>query len=263
MNPFERKITLRVAGIHVAIVLVLVVHSSLRGCFKPKEKEIVTFIEFGAPAPPVQVEQVSQMSEPSTPEPEPPAPEPPSPDPVPAPVKKTIPKPTPKPKPKPKPKPIKKPEPVKKIEPVKKPEPKKPKWKATKPEDIIKGQKITPKQTKPAVSEQDIAKALSGISSPSASVGNSGENAAYDAHIYTVFYNAWSQPASPASRPAEVTISIQSNGRITKKRLSRSSGDAEFDKTVMAAVNRISMLPRKPPPDYPRDNIVVQFRIID
>ena len=255
MNPFERKIILRVVGIHAAIVLFLILQSLLRGCFQPKPKpEIVTFIEFGAPAPQVQVEQVAEMSEP-----EPPAPEPePEPAPVPEPPK---PKPKPIPKPKPKPKPVPKPKP--KPEPPKKTEPEKPKWKPTPIDQIKKGKKIEEKPVKPAVSAADIKKALSGIASPSATPGNPNRNAAYDSHIYSVFYNAWKQPSSPAARPAEVTISILANGRIISKRLTGSSGDPQFDQTVMAAVNSISMLPQKPPAGYPLDNIVVQFRIID
>ncbi len=234
MNPFKRKIMLRVVGIHVAIVLWLIISSFLRGCFRPREKEIVTFIEFGAPAPAVQVEEVSQMADPEAPAPEP------TPEPEPAPIPEPA-KVTPKPKPTPK--------------------PQQPKWTATKPEDILKGQKVTP--STPTVSADDIKKALSDIASPSAKGGTSDANAAYDSHIYTVFYNAWHRPSSPSARPAEVTISIQSSGRIIKRSLTQSSGDSDFDQTVMAAVNSVSMFPRRPPAGYPLNNIVVQFRIID
>jgi TonB family protein len=254
MNTFERRVALRVLGIHVGIVLLLLITSALKGCFRPKLKpEIVTFIEFGQPAPPVAVEQVDQMSDP-----EPPAPQP-EPAPMPEPVK-PIPKPTPKPTPKPAPKP----------KPTPKPEPKpeKPKWKPTPVDQIKKGQKIEPvKPAKPAVSEQDIQKALSGIqsSSPKTSgpVGNPNAIAAYDSHIYQVFYNAWERPATPAVRPAKVTFSISSSGRILSSRLSQSSGDAAFDASVMAAIRSVSVLPKKPPEGYPLNNNVVQFTIVD
>jgi len=247
MNAFERHIAARVLGIHAAIILVVLMVSGLRGCFRPKPKlEIVTFIEFGSPAPQVDTKEVSKM-----PDPEPPAPEP---EPTPAPVPEPIPEPV---KPKPKPKPVKKP-----VEKPKPKEPEKPKWKPVDPKDIKIGKKTTVEPSKPTVSAQDIKKALQGISKPGP-VGNPNETAAYDAHIYSVFYNAWNQPGSPASRPAEVTVSIQANGRIIKKKLSRSSGDSQFDQTVMTAVNSVTIFPKKPPKGYPLDNIVVQFRIID
>ncbi|VGO21819.1 TonB family protein [Pontiella sulfatireligans] len=247
MNPFERKITLRVVGIHAGIILLLLLQSWIPSCFKPKPKpEIVTFIEFGSPAPQVAVEQVAEMSEP-----EPPAPAPePEPAPVPEPPK---PKPKPKPVPKPKPKPVETPKPKPKPEP---------KWKPTPVDQIKKGKKIEEKPVKPTISSSDIKKALSGIASPSAASGNSSEFSSYDSQIYSIFYSAWIQPAAPGSRPASVTMSIVSNGRITRRALTQSSGDAAFDQTVMAAVNSVSMLPR-PPAGYPLDNFVVQFRIID
>ena len=72
----------------------------LRGCFRPRPKpEIVTFIEFGQPAEPVALQEVSKM----------PSPEPETPSLVPEP--KPVPKPTPKPEPKPAPKPEPKPTP--------------------------------------------------------------------------------------------------------------------------------------------------------
>lgn len=241
MNAFQKKVTLRVVAVHAAIVLVVFLFSVVPSCFRPKEKEIVTFIEFGAPAPQVSVEEVADMTEPE-PTPTPPEPEP-EPAPIPEPIKK-------------KPEPIKKkPEPIKKkVEP---------KQRLARPEDIKIGPKIKPTPKAPTVSSKDIKQALSGISTPAATAGNPDEIAAYDAHIYSVFYNAWSQPGTPAIRPAGVTISIQSNGRILTRRLSTSSGDAQFDATVMAAVRSISIFPRKPPSGYPLDNIVVQFRIVD
>ncbi|RKX35188.1 MAG: hypothetical protein DRP64_19495, partial [Verrucomicrobia bacterium] len=93
MNAFQKKIAWRVVGVHVAVVAVFWFCSVVPRCFRPKPKEIVTFIEFGGPAPQVDVTPVSQMADP-----EPPAPEP-KPAPIPEPVK---PKPVPKPKPKPK-----------------------------------------------------------------------------------------------------------------------------------------------------------------
>lgn len=246
MNRFERKIALRVLIIHSVAVLVVFLSSVLKGCFRPKAKpEIVTFIEFGQPAPPVAIQQVEQIAQP---EPPPPAPEP-EPAPVPEPIKKTIPKPTPTPTPK--------------LEPKPKPEPKKPKWKPVDPSDIKIKKKVNEAPKKPTVSAQDIQKALSGVTKDLGPVGNPDAISAYDAHIYKIFYNAWARPASPATRPAKVTISISSTGRVLSSRLSQSSGSSEFDASAMSAVQSVKVLPKKPPSGYPLDNIVVQFRIIE
>ena len=261
MNAFERNIALRVLGIHGAIILGLLLVTGLKGCFRQKPKpEIVTFIEFGAPAPQVNVQQVNEMSEP---EPEPPASKVESAPPPPEPVK-TIPK-QPKKIIKP-PKKLDKPKPVLKKE-IK---PQKPKWKPTKAADINpnKSKRIVAKPVKPTVTDKDISKALSGISSEKVTrsaepAGNPDAIAAYDSHIYKIYYNTWVQPGSSTARPTEVTLSITSTGRIKSARISRSSGDSQFDATVQAAVNAVKMLPRKPPSGYPLDNIIVQFRIIN
>ena len=79
MNAFQKKITLRVLGIHAAIVILMFLVSVVPSCFKKKDKDIVTFIEFGEAAPAVSVQQVANMTEP---EPTPPEPEP---EPVPIP----------------------------------------------------------------------------------------------------------------------------------------------------------------------------------
>ena len=233
MNEFQKKITWRVVGIHVAIIAVVWLFAVLPRCFTPKPKELVTFVVVGDPAPAVNVEPVSQL----------PAPEPP-PERVPEPVK-------PKPKPKidkPKPKPVK-------------PKPK-PKPTYTRPEDIKIGKKVNNTPTPPAVSSKDIQKALSDIvKTPTQKSGNPSEFAAYDAQVMRRFYGVWSRPAAPAMRPAEVRISVTKSGRITGQTLVAGSGDPAFDQTVMAAVRSVSTLPR-PPAGYP-DNFVVRFSIND
>ncbi len=244
MNAFQKKVALRVVGIHLAVVFLVLVVPLLRGCFRKKPNEIVTFIEFGAPAPQVSTETVSQL-----PDPEPPAPAPePEPAPIPEPVK---PKPIPKPKPKPK---VEKPKP--------KPKPK-PKWKPVDPKKIKIGKKVHETPSKPAISSAEISKALSGIaSSPSsASTGNPSQFNAYDAQVFRIFLGAWTRPGTPGIRPVMVKIYFLRNGRITRRVMTQGSGDASFDQSVMAAVNSITTLP-KPPAGYP-DNIVVRFSIID
>lgn len=246
MNAFERKVVLRVALIHLAIIGWFLVAFLVKGCFKrPPKPEIVTYIEFGQPAPPVQVQEVAEQPDP---QPEPPKPEPPKPEPPPIKI----------------PQPTKKPVPVKKA--PKPPPPKKKEWKPT-PVDTSQAKRIEAQRPEPRLSPKVIEKELSGITQSSKqtteSVGNPNENAAYDALIHRVFNTPWVRPAVPAARPAKVTISISSTGRILSSTLTQSSGDAAFDASVMNAVRTVKMLPRRPPDGYPLDNIVVQYRIID
>ncbi len=239
MTPFQRKIALRVVGVHAAVIFLVAVIPFMRGCFKPKPKEIVTFIEFGGPAPQVDVTPVSQMTDP-----EPPAPEP-EPAPIPEPVKPK-PKATPKPKPKPK---------------VEKPKPKKPRY--TPPDKIKIGKKVNDQPAKPTLSSSDIKEALSGVtSSSSGRTGNPSQINAYIGRIGNFFYNYWTPPASASSATgsAIVRISMRKNGQITKRAKIKGSGDPLYDRTVMDAVNAVSTIPR-PPSDYPYDYVEVEFRL--
>ena len=244
MNAFQKKIAWRVVGVHVAVVAVFWLCSVIPHCFRPKPKEIVTFIEFGGPAPQVDVTPVSQMAEP-----EPPAPEP-KPAPIPEPVK---PKPKPKSTPKPKPKP--------KVEKPKPKEPEKPKKKKyTAPKDIKIGKKVNEQPAKPSISSADIKKAMSGITSPRKSSGDPNRFSYYYSQVMAKLHAAWVPPSSVSSvsRPAEVRFSMRSNGTVTARKLITSSGNSVFDQTVMTAANRVGLLP-KPPPDYNFDYVIVPF----
>lgn len=253
MNAFQRRAALRIFGIHVGVVAVIMIMSGLKGCFRPKPKqEIVTMIEFGEPAPPVAVQEVARMPDPEPPAPDP-TPAPVEPAPVPEPVKPTIPKPRPKtetPKPKPK-------------------EPEKPKWKPTNPSDIKIGKKVEPVKKEPVLTQKDLDR-LKNVQSteslpsakPTDNPGNPSEIAAYDAVIYSAFYNRWDRSSlSPTARPAAVTVSISASGRILSARLSGSSGDSRFDAAVMSAVRSVSMLPKAPPRGYGLNNIKINFTI--
>ncbi len=247
MNAFQKRIALRVIGIHAALIFLVVVIPLMRGCFKRKPKEIITFIEFGAPAPPVNMETVSQMAEPES---SAPAPEPiPEPAPIPEP-----------PKPKPKPKPVAKPKPKPKLEkPKPKPAPKERRY--TPPNEIPIGKKVKESPTVPTVSSSEIKKALSGISSPSASSANPSQINAYIGRIGSFFYGYWTPPASASYSTGStvVRISIRKNGQIIKRVKIKGSGDSVYDKTVMDAVHAVSTVPR-PPENYPYDYVEVEFR---
>jgi TonB family protein len=245
MNRFERRIGLRVLGIHAAVILVVVMNSLLQGCFRPEPKrEIVTYIEFGSPAPTPQVQEVEEMPEPET-------------EPVPEPVVREAPK--PKPVPKPEPKPVPKPEP----KPQPKPEPKKSDWKPTPVDQIKIGDRIDPPPSEPSISQSDIRKELSKVQeTQTTKTGNPDEIAAYISKVGQYFYPYWTPPASasPASGTCVVRISIAKDGRITGRKKIQGSGDSQYDQSVMDAVAKVGTVPR-PPAGYPYDYVEVEFRI--
>jgi TonB family protein len=248
MTLFQRQIAIRVLSVHAAVILLVVVVPFMRGCFTPKPKEIITFIEFGGPAAQVDIEQVSRMAEPEAPAPEP------EPAPIPEPVKQK-PKVVPKAKPKekaPEPKPVeKKPEPKPKA-------PEKPKWKPVDSKDIKKGKKINEAPSKPTLSASDISKGLSGISS--GATGNPNQFNDFYARVKNQFFNRWTPPATATASTGSVIvrISFRKNGQITKRAKIKGSGDTLYDRTVMDAVNAVSMVPN-PPSDYPYDYVEVTF----
>jgi TonB family protein len=245
MNRFERRIVLRVLGIHAAVILVLMMNSLLQGCFRREPKpDIVTYIEFGSPQPTPQIQEVDEM----------PAPEP---EPMPEPVVREAP--PPKPIPKPEPKPIPKPEP----KPQPKPEPKKPDWKPTPADQIKIGDKVNSTPPKPVISESDIRKELNKVrETPTTQSGNPDEIAAYVSKVGQYFYPYWTPPssASPASGTCVVRISFTKDGRITGRKKIQPSGDSQYDDSVMDAVRSVSTVPR-PPAGYPYDFVEVEFRI--
>lgn len=256
MNRFERKVTVRVIGIHFAVIGLLWLQSLLHGCFRPKPRpEIVTFIEFGQPAPTPAVQEVERMAE-TRPEPKPePAP---TPEPV---IPKPQPKPEPRPAPKPEPKPAPKPEP----KPQPKPEPKKPDWTPVKASEIdtSKSKVIKPTPTKPAISQAEI-NSLNNIVKPPPTVGSPDEVAAYVSSVVSYLYPYWIPPPAASSETAgcKVRIYMNKSGGITDRRKMRGSGDSHYDQTVMDAVNSVSSVPR-PPAGYPYDYVEIDFRRID
>lgn len=246
MNAFQRKVALRVLGMHIGFILILVIFSGLKGCFRPKPKpEIVTFIEFGPAAPPVAIEPVTQMEDP-----EPVEAPPPEPVKVPDPVR--IPD-----------KPKKVIKPPKKIEQPK-PKPVKPKWTPTKV-DPSKSKRIEPKPEKPLIDPSKIN--LSDVQETSTKpissgpVGDPNADAAYISQIGRYFDQRWTKPDSSApAASAVVRIYISQWGTITDRKKIQGSGDAAFDASVMSAVNSVNKV-SKPPPGFSLEYIEIEFRI--
>jgi TonB family protein len=248
MKSYKNRVATRVLSVHISVIMLALVIPFLRGCFKPKPKDLITFIEFGTPAPAVEITEVPELKNPTL------APEEfiTPPDRIPKP-----PKDTPPPK-----RPEKKP-------PKKKPPPKKPpkkhsNWKSTSVDDIRKeikkSNRVKATKNTKSLSDSDIRNALKNITSrsPTQRVGNSTSFAAYDATITRIFTQAWRQPPSPGNRPAKVKISIRDSGKIIRRTLVQRSGDAGYDQTVMRAAQSISTLPH-PPKGYPDRSFIIKF----
>lgn len=187
--------------------------------------------------PPKKITQEPKKAEQKKPEPpkpqpkkaEPPKPEPKKPEPVkPEPVKKPEPKPQPK-KPEPKKPEPKKPEP-KKPEP-KKPDPKKPEPKKTPNFDDLIDEELDDlaKPTKPTKSSSD---------APSASTSPVVDK--YLAGIRADIERRWSRP--PLSRNGmQVTLRLYllPGGELNDVQVVVSSGNAAFDRSALAAVQKV------------------------
>lgn len=216
----------------------------LKGCFKPKPKEIVTFVDIAPPAPAANVTEAA-------PEPAP-APEPVFTPPEPEPTPKPVPKP-PTPEPKPEPKPVFKP-PERKPEP--KPEPKKPEWK---PAEVVRqNRRVTnpnakPQPQRPRIDTSRIKNVLQ------SAAGSVSESDAYYSLIYRKYHAVWGQPSgTPIGTSATASIRVDANGTVTYKSLTHPSGNSTFDQSVQAALNSISRLPA-PPGNLANRTITVDF----
>ncbi|NLB66684.1 MAG: TonB C-terminal domain-containing protein [Lentisphaerae bacterium] len=211
----------------LAILLVLVGPMLFQSCNARRSPEKLMFVEFTVSVPPPSAPDIE------TPEPEPPAPEPPPPPEPDDDIKIPDPKPEP-PKPKP-------------------PEPPKPKPKPKIEKGPLINRRGPPPKDKP-LSPEEIAKLLkqgarisdtTQIPSPSQI-----QMGAYFNHVKDRMYAAWQQPQDLAGLPglsAVVAITVEPNGRISDRRLTRSSGNTLMDNSVMKAVNIVTHLNPLPP----------------
>jgi TonB family protein len=243
-NPFKNskhQVFWWVFSTHAAVIFLMLTVPWVKGLFRPKPKEIVTFVEMAAPgsAAPSAVESVP---EPAPPPPAPSAvPEPPRPKPEPPP------KPVPKPKPEP-PKPTPKPEPE--------PEPPKPKWK---PAEVVPQNRrvsnpnVTPQPQRKQLDVSGVRQALQGSS------GTVNPFAAYYSQVQQRVYSIWQQPSgTPVGTRATAIIRVEPDGSVSYKTLSRPSGNPAFDRSVQTALTALTRLPA-PPADLPDRNITVEF----
>lgn len=220
----------------------------IKGCFHPKPKEIITFIDLAAMPPPAPV---------SVPEP--------------------VPEPTLKPKPIPKPAVTNTPPKIAKPKPKKiakkqrlkhKSKPKhKPKTLAERLAEVRKnGKPVTVPSVKPRP-QLDFSRIKSTLNSASTGAGSETGSesgmyspfAGYYDSVKRQMYSVWQQPAgAPIGLSATATLRVERNGTVSAKNITRRSGNAPFDQSVQNALNATTRLP-VPPANLPGRNIEIEF----
>jgi TonB family protein len=225
MSDLFKKYFRLTAVVHVAVVVIIIlIPLVLDFIRRRKPHEIVTYVDLQTAIPePVEAVPVEKVVEP---------PEPPPPEDIPEPPKET-----PKPK-------------KKKIEISKK-----------------RVRRTAPEPEKPQLTPEEVKKLLaSGIKTTDKPVRVDTELPAwYYALVRQTLYEAWDQPSgvsASAGLVATVTIRVERNGRITRRKLSGATGVAVMDDSVMKAVNSVSKL-RALPPSFPRDykDITIYFEL--
>ncbi|MGE4490248.1 MAG: TonB C-terminal domain-containing protein [Kiritimatiellales bacterium] len=240
-RPADRKIFWWVLGTHGGILFLLLVIPWLKGCFRPKPKEIVTFVDIAPP--PAASESIAEP----TAEPEPSIPEPvkkpaPLPPPTNTPPKKVESKPKPSP---PKPAPKKPDPPPTKTKP--KTEPKK-QWKPT---EVVRQDRKVANPNAPKQPQVDFSRVKSALQSAAGGTGSGSSSGSvggsYSSLIYTRMYALWRQPPmEPIGTTGEVTVCVERNGRVSSKYISRRSGNANFDRSLQEVLNQTITLPVPP-----------------
>lgn len=237
MKNSKNTIFRRVLGVHAAILFLMLFIPWLRGCFRPRPREIVTYINFApvtadvAPAP----EPTPEPEPARRPDPPPRSDPPPRPDPTPPPQAAPKPEPTPEPAPRP----------------------------AWRPAEVVR--QDTPAQRtipapdpqptrQPTIDPATVRETLERVAG-----GRSDPLAAYYEQVRIRLYEVWHPPAGvPLGLTATARIRVEPDGSISSKSISRRSGHAAFDQSVQEALNRITRLPR-PPANLPDRTIDIEF----
>jgi TonB family protein len=95
---------------------------------------------------------------------------------------------------------------------------------------------------------------VSGSPSPRpGSVARVADALAYRQVVEGTIASVWERPEAPRGRFAIVVFSIRADGAIAHVQLLESSGDARFDASAVAAVERSPRLP--PPPPHAREEM--------
>jgi len=150
--------------------------------------------------------------------------------------------------------------------------PTKPKWKPKKSNEITISKKVIKNNSqKPAknVSANDIEAKLRKIYSNNSNAAPVSSNqgnisASYRDKLYTAIYESWNQPARSelgGKYPVvDITLTVESNGRISSSRISQKSGLGAMDLSVKRLLGSLKKLP-KPPSG--RMTFTVSLEIVD
>jgi TonB family protein len=233
-DRFKRALTVSTA-VHVGVILLVVVTPLLSNLLRPRRPKDITFIDMMASLPAMPVAPVDVAPQPQ-PQPTPPQPAPPKSEPV-----------------------------------VKSSTAEKSKIK-TSTNKVVR--KDVPKQTasapvKSTLTPEQIKKVLdSGVKFtglPGSATGEFSDLGLYYAIVQQTMYGAWQQPGTVArGQAAEVSMRIARSGAVLQRRLSRSSGNALMDASVMRAVESVSRLKPLPPEiGGPHLDVTVEFVIGD
>jgi periplasmic protein TonB len=242
MSERFKRILVKVIGIHVGLILGLMIWPWItQTLFRPKPKDIFTFIDMSVGVPEVPTIPTAETKQPQ------------------AQPKVTEPAPTP-------------PESQKDVitEPKKtKPKIEKSTKKVKRPDSTTQPQPSSSSQKGPKLTADEIKKLLAAGYKPGTKfVSGSGNGVPfswYYALVRQIMYDAWLQPGSlsaAAGLITEVTIRVQPDGTVTEKNMVRSSGNSLMDESVMKAVESVKKIRPLPPElgDSFKD-ITIQFEL--
>ena len=200
--------------------------------------------------PDLQPEKVEEIKPIDIPEPQPPEPTPPEPEPQPTP---------PPPEPKPEPKPAEKPKPQKKIsiDDFKKKNPKR----ATNSEPKTQPRRpIKIGQISASTSNIDNIAQITPSRAASSSQAMQDALSEYTRAIYIIAKRNWKVPTiSSDAISAKVMFRVSKTGIISGVKIVESSGDADFDSSIIQVLNAITI---PPPPDNEPHTIYIVFKAL-
>jgi periplasmic protein TonB len=209
-SPFAR--TLRNCAVaHGSVVMALAITALLQGCLRSRRpRELVTYLEMGAPAPAAEL-----IAPPEPPKPDPPPPEPPKP---PEDIPENI-------------------------------RPRPPKVQVQTNRVVRRETPAPPAPPRPPTAAE-IRRALGGgpTLSGGSPGGTVVVPAWYLSQVRARMYEAWLQPGglSASGLTAEAEIRVERDGRVTRRRLTQPSGNAVMDASVQRALDEVDRLPALP-----------------
>jgi len=231
-----------VAGIHLALIIVLGSSACIRRYFRPPPETVIP-VEFMVEVPVAESAVLVHEAEPAVPEPPPPEPPPPEPPPPEPAVPEPEPVPTPEPSP---PRPLRPP-----IE--------------TSRERVTRVTGQTPAEQRPTLTPEQIERMLAEGARAGDRTVVPGEDQRILARIREILHAAWQQPsaAEAGGREAVLTLVLDARGRIVSGRLARPSGSDALDASVRDVLGRVHEIPgitadfvRR----YPQVNVAFQVR---